>query len=315
MRRLTGFYILLIIFIASFAAFTHFHYSFLLTVINFPPLLHKIFESIYLILLILLFLKANQIYSETKEKRMVILAGGFLIAGLLDFYHLIVANSFPYDFVIIDNIHKKPELFYLIVKKLILPITFFISVLYTGKVTEKEAKYYRLKTYLIFFCVTIFAIFPYQLITILFLNTHHYKIYSLNISFNIISETLYFLTAFLYADLLIKNNKKIFCPLIAGLILLGVSQLFRIGLLYPLEIFEIIAHVLKITGYALILWGFKDLKISANLISFRQKLLAYVSVFLILLYLIFVSLSNAIFNIRLPFFQNLFLLNLFSFPL
>lgn len=94
MKRIIILYILMIISIVAIAFLMHVKFDFLLP-INFPRSLHIILEGINSILMALIFLVSNYMYTKTKNERLIILAGGFLIGAILNTVHIIKVQSFP----------------------------------------------------------------------------------------------------------------------------------------------------------------------------------------------------------------------------
>ncbi len=112
MKKIPNLYIIVLLLIAATAFLVYSPPAPFLLKINFTVICHKIFESIVTLLLFLIFLRANNLYSKTKDKRMAILAGGFLTAGLLNIYHLTVAYGVPYDILSVENLQKNPQIFF-----------------------------------------------------------------------------------------------------------------------------------------------------------------------------------------------------------
>ena len=125
------------------------------------------------------------------------------------------------------------------------------------------------------------------------------KVIILEQTLGIIDQAFYLLSAFIYADIRIAQHKKLLSKFTVGLLILAVGQIFYIDpLLIPA--YGILAHIVKISGFALIFAGLGELKSTTELIGFRQKLLAYLSLFLIISYLLFISIASAVFNVQFP---------------
>lgn len=305
MKKLVSFYTIIIFFITIFAILIDFNWVHLLN-IHFSILLHKIFESITALIFFLIFLKSNYLYLKTKNKALIILAAGFLVCFFLHIFHIFASNKFPYDILTIENIQKKPQLLFLLSETLILAITIFVSILHMKK-TETKTNHFVRKTYLVYFFILIFTLLTGNYLMPLLQGNYGYKILLFAQSCNILNETFYFIILFILADIKITNKQTLFSKLTISLILLGFGELFYIKDYYFKEVYGILSHILKIIGFVLFLIGIDELQIP-NIISFRQKLLAYLSLFILFPYLFFVSLISVIFNINLPMYsQFLFL--------
>jgi len=228
---------------------------------------------------------------------MAIIAGGFLAGSVLNVLHIASTSTYPFDILTVENIYRHPELLYVLAGQIILSVAIFIAVFYTVHPVNKLTPDFRQKTYIFFFFITLLVIVLDTLINLDLLKTS--KLIILEQSLGIIDQAFYLLTAFIYADMRIVQRKKLLSKFTVGLLILAVGQIFYINpLLVPA--YEILAHVIKIFGFALIFAGIEELESSTGLIGFRQKLLAYLSLFLIISYLLFVSFASAIFNIQFP---------------
>lgn len=265
--------------------------------LSFSPLLHKLLEMLLTIVFFGVFFHTNNLFSKSKDKRMAIIAGGFLSAGLLNMYHMFAAVDFSYDIFNLRNLQSDSSLFYLLVEKLIISITLFISVFY--RQTEKVSANFRIKAYAIYFIIIMASvIFGNMVLPQVF--AHRFtRFFIFEESLAIIDIAFYILTALIYADTRLINRKSLVSPFIVGLILFAVGQMFFISLSI-IPFYAIIAHLFKIAGAAFILLGIKDIEFISNVMSLRQRLLATLSSFLIFSFIIFASLSSSIIKITLP---------------
>jgi len=298
MNKLIGLYIILIILIALFALFDVNVYPAFLLQIPFTSFLHKLFEGVSIFIFILIFLRTNKLYSQTQDKRMAVIAGGFLAGICLNLYHLFSTFGVLYNFLNVQNIDVNPALIYLVAEKLIVPISIFIAVFYTQKSCENKSKNFRIITYFLYFFIFLLIIFLDQYIFPLLFKYIFHKVILFEQSFCVIDEALYFLMAFILADRKTNGNKNIFSKFILSLIILGVSELFCINPMY-LGINEIIAHSLKLVGFFLIFLGIKDFQLLSEIKSVKQKLLVFLAWFLIISYLIFSLFHSMIIKIYL----------------
>ena len=298
MNKLIGLYIFLIILIALFALFNVNFYPDFLIRAPFTPFIHKLFEGLVTFIFILIFLKANQLYSETQDRRMAIIAGSFLAGSCFNFYHLSTDFGHLFNVLTFENIKMNPELIYLLATKLIIPISLFIAIFYIKKFSDKKLKYFRLKTYSLYFCIFLSTIiwdkFIFQLLPGSIIN----KILLIEHNLSIIDESLYFLIALFLIDRNLTCGKKLFSVFIAGLFFLGLSELFDINPTFW-AINEVFSHSLKTFGFLLIFLGIKKFQLLPDIKSIKEKILTSLALFLIISYLTFSFFISLISKINL----------------
>jgi len=286
MNKLIGLYFILIFLIALFALFNVNLYPAFLMKIPFTFFLYKLFESLMIFIYILIFLRANKLYYQTHDKRMAIIAGAFLAGIYLKIYHLLYTfNSLP-NVLNIENVEINPALICLLAEKLIIPVSLFIAIFFTQKFPEKAFENFKNKIYFIYFCIFLLIIITNQFILYLFSNIFVHKILLFEQSISVIDESLYFLIAFIWADRKFSENKTILSNFVLGLFFLGISELFSINPTF-LGINEIISCFLKLIGFLFVFLGLKDFQLLPDIKSLKQKLFVFLTLFLIILYLIF----------------------------
>ena len=306
MNKVTNLYLFIILLIGGVALIT---YAFpqLIPDVYFSRSYHVLFEGITAIIQFMIFLKAHELYTKVKNKKFAFIAAGFLTAGLLNLYHLIATDVFPYDDIITlipyhtaVNIQNYQKIFFLFISHRIIPISIFISLFVSSYISDKQKINFRKKVYLIYFSIILLFVLLYKLALTLIPQSYAlYKIFLFMENLQIIDESLYFLIAFIYVDMRVSSKKNILSPFAIGIILLGVGQLFHINPA-QIQLYGFISHAFRITGLLLVLAGLKDILELPNLINFRQKTLAYSSILLIIFYVIFVSLNLTIFDIKFP---------------
>lgn len=299
MNKLVGIYLFIITLIACIIIFVPDSFGYLIHNIPYPVSSHRLTEGLVSVILFLIFFRANNIYSKTNDKRMAIIAGGFLVAGFLNLFHLAVANHYPYDVLTVQNFQKNPFVFFLWIEKLIISFSLFIAIFYTGSPNKTSINFRRL-TYIIYFGIVFISILLYQIIFNLLVGKIIYRLMLAGETLPLIISALYLITAFIYADMRLSINKKIFSTFIIGLFILEISELHYIN---PDYLYGLVSHILKLVGFMLLLIGIKDIQIS-NVLYLRQKLLAYQTLFLIFAFLTLVSLTSAVFDIKFPFYSS-----------
>jgi len=286
MNKLISFYIILIILIALFTLFDVNFYSAFLIKVPFTSFSHKVFEVLTTFVFILIFWKANKLYSQIGDKRMTVIAGGFLAGSFLNIYHLFSTFGALYNVLIFQNLETNPSLLYLVAEKLIIPISIFIAVFYMQKSSTKKTNNFRLITSFFFFCIFILIISLDEFIFPLLSGYAFHKILLFEQSLNVVDEALYFLMSFILVDRKINTNKNIFSKFILGLLVIGIAELFCINPRF-LGINEIISHFLKLIGFIFIFLGIENFQLLPDIKSIKQKLLVFLSLFLIMLYITF----------------------------
>lgn len=292
MNKLINLYIFLILIISLILIFNVNFYSVYFTLIPNNPFIHKLFEYLIIFVFILIILKTNKLYSQTKDKRFAIIAGSFLTRGFLGLFDLIFIHTLILEL--------KPSLLYNLAEKLVIPISIFIAIFYTEKssekISERKSFQYRCKIYFLYLFIALLTIVLTQInFSLLFKSTFSLLEQSLVIA----DETFYFLTALVLADQRLISNKNIFSIFILGLLTLGISQLFYIySLSTPIN--GDISLFMKLIGFLFLYFGIKDLQLLPKTVKLRQKLLIYMAGLLIMSYLIFSLFILLILKIDLP---------------
>jgi len=262
--------------------------------------LHVFLETLTTIVIFLIFLKANQLYSKTNDKRMAILAGGFLAGTLLGILHIFFVSSFPYDATTIENLHNQPGVFFTLIRRLIIAFSLFVIIFYPLNKTQKTKNNFRKNIYIISICaffLTIilnFLLTPYETVI-----TYEKRFLLLVQDLNILDIILLLLTAFIFLNIKTEQKKILFSNFIIGLFIVSIGELIILNPGFP-QYFELLSHIIKFAGYVLILLGIDEITQMPGSTSIRDKLLAYVSLILVAFYTIFVTICSVLLNIRFP---------------
>lgn len=307
MNKIVKLYIFLIFLTALFIGITNFReYPAFITQIKNPVLLHEILESTTTILFFLIFLKANKLYTQLQDKRMAIIAGGFLVGTALNTYHVAVLESLYYLMLTPAGFKLNPSFVYLLAEKIIMPTAIFISVFYSEKssfIEKEKMNKFRNKTYLLFFSVFFLVTFLDQFVFPYMTEQALYKFSLLEVNLEIYDEVVYYLSAFILMDRRLLNNKNIFSKFTVGCTLYGAMQLFYLAYYTNPEyipLFRHFLHILRVLVFILLFFGLEDIRIKPDIRTLRQKLLAYLSLFLTISYLIFISLLSVVYEVSLP---------------
>lgn len=289
-------YILMIISIALLSVLMNIHWEHA-SIIKFPRELHIIIEGTNTLLMFLIFLIANHFYSTTKDQRLVILAGGFLIGAIFNCVHIITITTFPYDLLSIANLHKNPTLVYLLFSNLILPFSIYFAIIHKP-LPSITAGDFRLKTYSLYFFVFLaLTLSPLLIHNILPRLTYNIEI--LMHAFEFINYSLYIMLAFMIINIRQASNLTFFPIFTTGLVVLGLGGLFYINpLLIPVN--EILAHFFQATGLIFILAGLWHFQTYAKFLRFKDELAAYLCLMLIAIYITFISFVSWFFHTIFP---------------
>ncbi|MEI7474844.1 MAG: ATP-binding protein [bacterium] len=296
--RLIGLYILLIIFVFCFALFSNSDYVLLLSGIHFKLFEHRFLELLVTIIYISIFVRGEQLFSINKDKRHLLISVAFFYVACLNIIHLFSANNFPYDILTLQNLQKNSELTYLILEKLIISTSLFLSIFYVSSSNE-NLKQFKSNVYLAYGSIILLFVLFHEVIMTILPEFASYRVLLFIEPLQTLNESIYFITAFIYFDMTLnkKNNYFSFFPL--GIFILGIGQLFYINP-HLIQMYGIIAHTLKLIGFILLFIGMKDLSFCQNSLNIKQKILASLFSFLSVLYIGFVSLSSALLNITFP---------------
>lgn len=295
MKKIIVLYISMIIFIAFLAVLINTSCE-TFSLVKFPHKLHVIIESTNSLLMFLIFIVANHLYSKTKDGRLAILAGGFLVGGILNCVHIITVTSFPYDLMSIANLQKNPTLVYLLWSNLLLPFSIYFAIMY--KPPQQETHNFRFKIYCIYFFILLIATILPSINYYSFPNIRE----ALNItrySLGFINYSLYIMLAFLTVNIRQSSELKIFPLITIGLTILGLGGLFYINpSLRPAN--ELLAHIFQVIGLLFLLLGIRRFQIYAKFLRFKDELVAYLCLVLIAFYILFISITSTLFNIIFP---------------
>lgn len=285
--------ILSIIFFAIFINIIFEPFSF----IEFSHKSHVLVSTIISVLLLLIAVRSEILYSSTQDQRFLILGYGFLVGMIFKTIHIFTIPYFPYGNLSLVNIEKNPTAVYLFIANIILPLAIYYSLIVkTSFVSDKN--FFRLKVLNVYFYTFLtFALFP-LIIYYLLPNLLHY-FYIVTHTLEYINTALYFMLASILISARFGAKEHPINKLIVGLLILGITGLFYINpMLLPIK--EIFAHVFNSLGLLFILLGLSELPDLESSLRVKDKLAANLSLLLILFYVVFISLISASLKIIFP---------------
>jgi len=254
-----------------------------INIFKYTPVHNIIFGIISGVLAFLVAYRANKIYHKTSDKRMAIIAAGFVLGGLFEVTHAI--NSYTkgilYYYVFFRNLSFTGSIF----------ISLFLSKNDTcGKNNNFEKKVLTV-SFIYFLLVVIFQ----KLINPVILEQSIPYV-----SIQIVFTALYFLLSLLYMDIRLNYKLKPLSPLIIGLFIYSLSELYVITPDFLSSWYRFIIHLEDILGLLFIYWGIKDFYLKKNPLNSRQKLLIFSSAILLVFYWIMILSELIIFNLQIP---------------
>lgn len=296
MKKTVIFYVFMLLFIALLTVLMNMPFA-VFSPVEFPKILHEIFEVIISILLFLIFLLGNNLYSKTNDGRFLVLSVGFLVGLLFNSVHIFTVNVSPYDTLSFENIKNNPTLFYLLMCNLILPLSICFSILYKP-VYGLEKINCKSKIYSIYF--GIFSIITISSILIyLFLHKFLNNFYIVMHSLEYVNYALYLMLATILINSGFNSKQSNLNKFTVGLFVLGFGGLFYINHL-SIPIHSILAHVFQIIGLLLILLGLPQLQLLAASMKIKDELITYLSLILIVFYIIFVPIATGVYHVVFP---------------
>lgn len=262
----------------------------------FPRPTHIVLEIIITLLMFLIFLFSNRLYSQRKEERLAIVAGGFLIGAIFNVVHIFTMQEFSYDMLSLANIEKNPMLVYLLFANLILPLSIYAALIYKpfGRTTNN----FRFKIYNIYFYIFIAMLVVPLLIEFVFQGFAH-KFNIMVYSLQFVSYSLYIILASIFLSIRYSFRQACFPVFTLGLFTLGLGGLFYINPLF-FQRNEFLAHVFQIIGLGLIFQGVSCIRVLPVLLKYKDEFIAYLFLLLVAFYVLFFPLSSAIFHVIYP---------------
>lgn len=295
MNKVIFIYILTIITIAALVVGMHTTLA-TFAAVSFPRSLHIILEGVNSALMFLIFLIAVYSFFKTDDERLAILGGGFLIGGIWNVIHIYTTMTFPFDLLSLTNIQNNPDIIYLLLSNVILPLSIYFAL--THKPSNLALKHFGLRTFNIYFFIFItFSIFPLLINKFLpnFINDMNLIIHSLEF----VNYSLYITLAFIVINIRHASKVTFFPTFTTGLIISGLAGLFYINpTILPIN--EIIAHIAQGIGLIFMSFGINKFVTYSKYLRFKDELVADLCIVLIIFYFVFIATISMIFHIIFP---------------
>jgi hypothetical protein len=268
-----------------------------LSFIEFTPKLHVIIETLISILLLSVAIRSEILYSQTQDKRFLILGYGFLVGMIFNVVHIFTIQTFPYDHLSLASIEKNPTSVYLFIGNIIIPLVIYYSLIFKSALIPDENTF-RLKVLKNYFYIfMILALFP-LVIYYLFPNLLH-QFYIVVHTLEYVNYALFLMLSSILINAKFNSNQPPLSKFTLGLLVLGLGGIFYINpMLLPIK--AILAHVFQALGLLLILWGIYELEDLEDLLKNKDKLAASLCIILVCFYVVFVSMISALSKVIFP---------------
>lgn len=268
---------------------------------SFTPTKHAVHTVISLILTIAIYIRGNSIFNKTGNPKIFIIAVACLMEFLFTVFHL--GYSMLADLVYKNDFYYNMQFDYHTMGVVTLSIAGLISALYMPNVNTFSKEKFRKMTYLIFFVVFIVDVLGLEFFRYIF--PHQFEFYSMrfvasNPSLEVMNNALFILTAFIYADVLKISGKKAFAFLPIGFFILGAGTIYLFNSEYLVSFHRNYIHIMRNIAFLLIFMGLNAFPPSVSVFNFRQKILAYPALTLIIFTFLFYSICFIFFNVELP---------------
>lgn len=283
---------------------------------EFQPIYNIIFGCIISVVELLTAIKAYALFKKEADIRFSVLSSGFLCGGIFEVINTFY--SYLYHFVDAKNLYKIMEFHYLVTSNMFIALSAFIAVFWSAKLITSNTK----KTAsLIFSIVLISALFvfaafqSFTLIPINILEDYSTKLSVLNPITNILSNSIFLITAFVFIDNRRFLKKPALTLFSIGLLVMTFTQIFVFSGSYLTSFYRFYVHIGKIAGLLLLFAGIKDIETESRFLSFKTKLSVIPSLYLLLTYFIFITGSSILFNINFPIYINYLIFGFFIFSI
>lgn len=295
MKKTIILYVLMMLVIALTAILMNKQFEIFLF-IQFSKNLHIILEGTNSLLMLSIALVSNHMFSNTKNEKLLIIAGGFLTGAIFNTIHIANINYFPYDLITVANLENHPSIVYLLIGNLILPLSLIWALIH--KPTQQKPEISKLKIYsFYFFMFIILTIGPYFITNLTSNLRYEFNIIAHSLEF--INYSLYLMLAFILFNIRHSSNQTFSPTFTIGLIILGLGGLFYLNL-SSTQANEILAHIFQGVGLAFILASINKFLIYSSNLRCKDELVVYLCVLLIGFYVGFISIVSAIFKVVFP---------------
>lgn len=261
-------------------------------------ILYRTYITVSLIVIsLLIFLKANKLYGLSKNKKMAVIAGGFLAGSLLQTQELLFLLNVSIGAL---SFNSSQVLLYLIGKpwSACMFFTFFFS-----NAHGRNESWFKKKMYIGFGAYALLIILLDKILSMYFLDYTYLILPNIFLA-KITEQALFLLSAFLYTDLKVMSGQRPFSKFTVGLLILGIAPLLFIPE-FSSTIYAFISPSIRLIGFTLLFLGLDDLNTLPAHLNFRQRLSAYLSAFVIFSYIIFIPVSSIILGLIFPPISNL----------
>lgn len=248
----------------------------------------------------LLALKSAAIFKKSLNPRMALISNSLFWAGIYEIFHFLSAFLYFYNQL---DVLGLVEFVFSFFSNIVIAGSIIVSFVLPYSLSEKDANVFNSKVSR-FFLIAFFSFMFMLGIGVLLFNYEFYRFIELTIVYNplshLLDNTFFLLSAFIIVDAKIKSKHQKFSFFDFGLIFLGITQLYSVSIEYVESFYRLLVHLNKILGITMLYIGINDYNIFRNPYRFREKLLIYPAIFLIISYYIFISLLSLMSGFTFP---------------
>lgn len=263
---------------------------------------HNFILNMFVSLAILIaFVKTNIKYRQTKDLKYFVISTGLLLGCYFEVVHSI--SSFIYTYISHIKNYVFQEFTFLNLSNICIAASIFSAIFITSKpdtINEKKLKN-NIVIYSVFLSLTVTVL---VLLTSKFMpfefNSFSNKLIVSNPAVEITANTLFILAAFILVDIKLINKEKIWSPTILSLFLMGFGQLYVYSQAYETSLYRYYIHFLKVVSVILFSTNLEVFNFKNTISKFKYKIVAYLTLTLIIFQLVFIALIQILFNIILP---------------
>lgn len=275
---------------------------------SFKPVHYLIFTIINIILPLGISIKSYKLYKSNLNPRLAMICWGFFFGAIFESLHL-------YYSLLESSIHGDTliKFLYIAFSHILISGSIFLAIFAGPKFLEKFEKNTFKKMGIFYLLIAIFMLAIAEMHCFISINTYKMIISQIIVN-NPTLKTLINALFTLSALALIDNReyyKKIFPLFTLGLLLLGFSQIYFINETYLDSAYRFYVDITKDIGIFFLFIGLTEDIFKITYFSFRPKFSAYSSLFLILTFFIFTSVSSIALKFSFPVFSSYVLMIFF----
>lgn len=269
--------------------------------LRFTQVKHVVYTVINILLLVFIYHKGNIFYKQTGNPKALILgvaSFSIIIFQILHLFYSLLSEAAGAKFEYTATYYM-----YQSFSMLVFSISGICSALYHPNMKDFDGQKFKRNLYLVYSIFALVVVGSIEVTQVFFpleFQLYAGKFVAYNPSFEIISNALYILAAFIYADILKMNGKSVFSFLPVGFFILGIGTIYLLNAEYLVSDYRSLVHIARDFGFLLIFLGIDSLPPFVGVFSYRQKILAYPALMLVLFSLTFFLICVVAYGVQLP---------------